>query len=120
MRSKQSNNGQDHRILFRVTEKKALFLFFLIVVVYWRILYMHCYSINLTVVYNNCGYRREAGHRNNIKWIKKYQKAKDNFEFFFYFLGGKIFDLVNGDSHDLLKCYNLIYMYSYVYLLSCL
>lgn len=78
---------------------------------------MHCYSI-LTVVYNNCGYRREAGHINNIKWIK-YQKAKDNFLiFFFYLFGGKTFDLVNGDSHDLLKCYNLIY--SYVYLLSCL
>lgn len=83
MRSKQSNNdGKDHRVLLRVTEK-AVFLFFLIVVVYWRILYMHCYSINLTVVYNNCGYRREAGHINNIKWIKKYQKAKDNFLIFF-------------------------------------
>lgn len=83
MRSKQSNNyGQDHRVLLRVTEK-AVFLFFLIVVVYWRILYMHCYSRILTVVYNNCGYRREAGHINNIKWLKKYEKAKDNFLIFF-------------------------------------
>lgn len=83
MRSKQSNNyGKDHRVLLRVTEK-AVFLFFLIEVVYWRILYMHCYSRNLTVVYNNCGYRREAGHINNIKWLKKYQKAKDNFLIFF-------------------------------------
>lgn len=91
MRSKQSNNGQDHRILFRVTEKKALFLFFLIVVVYWRILYMHCYSINLTVVYNNCGYRREAGQINNIKRIKIYQKAKDNFlNFFSIYLGERL------------------------------
>lgn len=80
---------------------------------------MHCYSINLTVVYNNYGYMRETGDINNIKWIKKYQKAKDNFLIFFsIYLGGKTFDLVNGDSHDLLKYYNLIY--SYVYLLSCL
>lgn len=78
MRSKQSNNyGKDHRVLLRVTEK-AVFLFFLIVVVYWRILYMHCYSI-LTVVYNNCGYRREAGHINNIKWLKNIRKLKTIF-----------------------------------------
>lgn len=49
---------------------------------------MYCYSRNLIVVYNNCGYRREVGYINNIKWLKKYEKVKDNFLiFFFIYLG---------------------------------
>lgn len=31
-----------------------------VVVVYWRIHYIHCHNINLTVIYNDCGYSWEA------------------------------------------------------------
>lgn len=35
-----------------------------VVVVYWRIHYIYCHSIDLTVIYNNSGYRWDAGSIN--------------------------------------------------------
>lgn len=41
-----------------------------VVVIYWRIRYIHCHRINLTVINNNCGSRWEAGYI-NIKYKVK-------------------------------------------------
>lgn len=47
-----------------VSKTPVLTCLLVVVVVYWRIHYIYCHSIDLTVIYNNSGYRWDAGSIN--------------------------------------------------------